>query len=207
MILGQTGTGKSASIRHLDPTKTLLIKVARKPLPFPSQEWKEKTLEGGNIFTTDNYAHIIAALRKTAADIIVIDDFQYLMGFEFMRRSNEKGYEKFTDIANHAFSVIDEACKLGDKKRVYILSHIAIDDFGREKIKTVGKMIDEKITLEGLVTICLKTIVQDGKYFFSTQNSGSDTVKSPMGLFAKSLIDNDLAFVDAAICEYYGAIR
>jgi hypothetical protein len=107
-------------------------------------------------------------------------------------------------MANHVFSVVDEACKLGDNKRVYILSHISTDDFGREKIKTIGKMIDEKITLEGLVTICLKTVVQDGKYFFATQNSGSDTVKSPMGLFTESLIDNDLAAVDAAICNYYG---
>jgi len=204
LILGQSGTGKSASLRNFNPEEVLLIKVVDKPLPFPSKTWKVKTKEGGTVFTTDHYGHIIGALKNTKAKVIIIDDFQYLMSFEFMRRSGERGYDKFTDIANHAFSVFDEAAKLPNDVRVYILSHIATDEFGTEKIKTIGKMLDEKITLEGLVTVCLKTVSQDGKYYFATQNSGRDTVKSPMGLFNDSLIDNDLKAVDTAICEYYG---
>ena len=93
---------------------------------------------------------------------------------------------------------------LPDHKRVYILSHTSTDDFGKTKIKTVGKLLDEKIVLEGLVTIVLRTGVQNGKYLFSTQNSGADTVKSPIGLFDDELIDNDLAAADAAIFNYYG---
>ena len=89
-------------------------------------------------------------------------------------------------------------------KRVYILAHTQNDDYGRTKIKTIGKMLDEKITLEGMFTICLRTHVKDDAYQFSTPNNGSDTVKSPMGLFEQDFIDNDLAAIDRIICDYYG---
>jgi uncharacterized protein YyaL (SSP411 family) len=96
-----------------------------------------------------------------------------------------------------------EASALADNKRVYILSHTSTDDFGKTKVKTIGKLLDEKIVLEGLVTIVLRTVVANGSYFFSTKNSGSDTVKSPIGLFESDQIENDLQKVDSAICEYY----
>jgi hypothetical protein len=203
MILGQSGTGKSTSLRNFKPEDVLLIKAIDKPLPFKAKNWKSLSADGGNVYSTDHYSHIISAMQKTKRDIIVIDDFQYIMANEFMRRSNERGYDKFTDIADHAWRIIDEAGRLPPNKRVYILSHIGSDDFGREKIKTIGKMLDEKITLEGMVTVCLKTVVQDGKYFFATQNSGNDTVKSPIDMFNSLLIDNDLAAVDSAITDYY----
>ena len=114
------------------------------------------------------------------------------------------GYQKFTDMALNYFTLIKSAAALPDDKIVYFLGHSETDVNGNEKFKTIGKMLDEKVTLEGLFTIVLKTVVQDGKYQFSTKNSGQDTVKSPMGLFDDALIDNDLAAVDAAIREYYG---
>lgn len=206
MILGQSGTGKSTSLRNLDPTQTLLIQAIRKPLPFKSGDWKPvtKDMPAGSIFVCDSAQTIVGAMKRTKRPVIVIDDFQYVMANEFMRRSAEKGFEKFTEIGRNAWDILAEAARLPDDVRVYILSHVETTDDGRTKIKTIGKMLDEKITLEGMVSIVLKTVVQDGQHFFATRNNGSDTVKTPMGMFDADLIDNDLAAVDAAIFQYYG---
>jgi len=204
LILGQSGTGKSTSMRNLNPADVLLIQAIKKPLPFRSKDWRPLTKEGGNVYVCDNAAKICQIIEKTQKSIIVIDDFQYIMANEFMRRTAEKGYDKFTDIGRAAWDIFNAATGASDHKRVYILSHTEQNESGTTKIKTIGKMLDEKITLEGMVTICLKTVVTNGVYEFSTQNSGSDTVKSPLGLFESERIDNDLAAVDAAIIEYYG---
>lgn len=204
LILGQSGTGKSTSMRNLNPAETLLIQSIKKPLPFRSAGWQPLTQSGGNVYVCDNAAKICQIIEKTQKSIIVIDDFQYIMANEFMRRTTEKGYDKFTDIGRAAWDIFNAATGASDHKRVYILSHTEQNESGTTKIKTIGKMLDEKITLEGMVTICLKTVVTNGVYEFSTQNSGSDTVKSPLGLFESERIDNDLAAVDAAIVEYYG---
>ena len=148
-------------------------------------------------------------MQRTKKSIIIIDDFQYLLANEFMRRVTDvaKGNEafaKYNEIARHAWDVLTAATSLPDNKRVYLLSHTTTDDFGKTKIKTIGKLLDEKIVMEGLVTIVLKTVVQNGNYLFSTKNSGADTVKSPIGLFDSDLIENDLAAIDAAIFNYYG---
>jgi hypothetical protein len=125
------------------------------------------------------------------------------MANEYMRRSDERGYDKFTEIAKNFWELITMVASLPHDKVVYFLSHIETDATGKEKIKTIGKMLDEKITVEGLFTIVLKTKVQDGKYSFSTQNNGNDTVKSPIGMFSATEIDNDLKAVDVAVREYY----
>ena len=206
MILGESGTGKSASMRNLDPDNTLLIQAVKKPLPFRSSHWSRFDKEqnpGGNIFVSDSHAQIIKTMSRTRRKIIVLDDFQYVLANEFMRRTDETGFTKFTEIGKHAWEILNAASSLPDDVRVYLLSHTETTDVGKIKIKTIGRMLDEKITLEGLVTICLRTVVRDGQYFFSTKNSGHDTVKSPMGLFDHDLIDNDLSTVDAAIINYY----
>lgn len=211
MVLGESGTGKSTSLRNLDPAHTLLIQVVKKPLPFRSKEWKPASKENpaGAIFCTDDSAKMVAAMQRTSKEIVVIDDFQYLLANEFMRRVTDvaKGNEafaKYNEIARHAWDVLMAAVSLPDHKRVYILSHTSTDDFGKTKIKTIGKLLDEKIVMEGLVTIVLRTVVQNGNYLFSTKNSGADTVKSPLGLFDDDLIDNDLSVVDSQIFNYYG---
>lgn len=206
LILGESGTGKSTSLRHLDPANTLLIQSIHKPLPFRSAEWKlfSKDNPTGNIFITDNVDQICNIMQKTQRDIIVIDDYQYIMANEFMRRANEKGFDKFTDIGKNAWNIFNLATCLAPHKRVYLLAHTETDNFGKTKIKTIGKMLDEKITLEGMVTVCLRTQVSDGNYTFTTQNNGSDTVKSPIGLFEQTEIPNDLKFVDDQICDYWG---
>lgn len=206
IILGESGTGKSASLRNLDPAKTLLIQAIPKPLPFKAKGWGRynRADRTGNTIVTDNSVTIEAAIKSlTQFPIVVIDDWQYILANEFMRRSEEKGFEKFSDIGRHAWDILRAAGKLAKHRRVYIMAHTTTDDLGRTKIKTIGKLLDEKITVEGMVTICLRTHVSDGRYSFSTTNNGYDTTKSPMGMFADPLIENDLAFVDAAICDYY----
>jgi hypothetical protein len=205
LILGESGTGKSTSLRNLDPSKVLLIQSIKKPLPFKSKGWKVRASlkSEGNIIQTDAPDLIERLLRQSPHDVVVIDDFQYVMANEFMRRSDERGFDKFTDIGRHAWNILKAATDLADHRRVYILSHTESDQSGKTKIKTIGKMLDEKITIEGMVTIVLRTRVIDGRFVFSTQNDGSDTTKSPLGMFEDQLIDNDLAAVDEAIAAYY----
>jgi hypothetical protein len=196
LILGKSGSGKSTSLRNMVSTDTALIQVIKKPLPFKgATNWQP--------YVTDDHASIIGASKKTKRKVIVIDDYQYVLANEFMRRSQEKGFEKFNDIGRHTWDVFDALLKLPDDVRVYILSHTEESEAGQIKMKTIGKMLDDKITLEGMVTICLRAVVQDGRHFFATRNNGSDTTKAPMGMFDDDLIDNDLAAVDAAICDYY----
>lgn len=195
MIIGQSGTGKSTSLRNFSEDKVGVINVSGKPLPF------RKKLPCVN---TDNYDDITKFLRRAKVPSIVIDDATYLMVDEFMRTSKITGYQKFTDMAKNFFDLIETARQLPDEKIVYFLGHTDRDADGNEKFKTIGKMLDEKVTLEGKFTIVLKTAVQDGKYLFQTHNSGADTVKSPLGMFQADYIDNDLAEVDKVIREYYG---
>ena len=195
LVLGESGTGKSASLRNFQPEEVGVVNVCGKPLPFRSRI---------ETFKSDDYLKIEKALRASPKKALVIDDCQYLMANEFMRTAKINGYQKFTDIAQNFWTlvrlVIDE---LPEDVLVYFLGHIERDANGNEKFKTIGKMLDEKITVEGMFTVVLKTYVRDGLYQFSTRNSGADTVKTPIGLFEEPYIDNDLKAVDAAIREYY----
>lgn len=194
MVYGQSGTGKSTSLRNFKPEDVCIVNVSGKPLPFKN---KHKT------FNTDDYISIEAAIQKAPAKSIVIDDATYLMTGEYMRMAKVTGYQKFTELALNYYTLVKTAAALPDDKIVYFMGHSDIDSNGNEKFKTIGKLLDEKITLEGMFTIVLKTVVTDGKYQFSTRNSGQDTVKTPMGMFSEPLIENDLAAVDKAIREYY----
>lgn len=195
MIYGQSGTGKSTSLRNFKPEDVCIVNVSGKPLPFKN---KHKT------FNTDDYMAIDAAIKKAPAKSIVIDDATYLMTGEYMRTAKVTGYQKFTDMALNYYTLVKSAAALPSDKIVYFMGHSDTDANGNEKFKTIGKMLDEKVTLEGMFTIVLKTVVTDGKYQFSTRNSGQDTVKTPLGMFNDVLIDNDLAMVDKTIREYYG---
>ena len=195
LILGESGTGKTASLRNCTPDRFGIINVSRKPLPFRSAM---------KPYNTDDYGKIVGALKLAKTKSIVIDDSQYLMVNAFMRRSKEKGYDKYTDIANAHWSLIDFIINgLPGDMIVYLMSHIDRDQQGNEKAKTVGRMIDQYITLEGLFTIVLKTRVMDGVYTFQTHNSGFDTVKTPIGMFESNEIDNNIVLVDDAIRAYY----
>ena len=195
MVYGQSGTGKSTSLRNFKPEDVCIVNVSGKPLPFKN---KHKT------FNTDDYMAVYAAIKKTPAKSIVIDDATYLMTGEYMRTAKVTGYQKYTDMALNYYTLVKAASALPADKIVYFMGHSDTDANGNEKFKTIGKMLDEKVTLEGMFTIVLKTVVTDGKYQFSTRNSGQDTVKTPLGMFNDVLIDNDLAMVDKTIREYYG---
>jgi hypothetical protein len=205
LILGNSGSGKTTSLRNLDPASTLLIQPIRKPLPFRAPEWKVRTPANpaGNIFQTDDSIKIETAMRKSTHEIVVIDDYQAVMVNELMSRSSETGYQKFNDIGKHAWNIFNAAGSLAENRRVYILAHTQTDDFGNIRMKTVGKMVDERIVPEGYFTIVLRTEVVNDKYMFSTQTNGQDCVKSPMGMFSEKYIDNDLAEVDKAIFSFY----
>ena len=199
-ILGRSGTGKSYSLRNFDPSEVAIINVQGKILPFRVGGKKY------SIKNTDDPQQIIKNMTLVAnsCKAIVIDDFQYVMANEFMRRCNERGYDKFTEIARHAWDIVDSVRTLPEDVIVYIMCHSDNGDDGVEKLKTIGKMLDEKIVLEGMSTIVLRTNVSDGKYTFVTQNNGKDTVKSPADMFPSYAIDNDLKYVDEKIRNYYG---
>ncbi|NFA43931.1 hypothetical protein EXM65_15485 [Clostridium botulinum] len=195
LILGESGTGKSASLRNFDLNDICYFNPGTKPLPFKG---KFESLTG-----TIDFKKISKFIKASHKKIIVIDDTQYIMAFQYMYRLREAGWDKYNDIQADFFMLIDLADSLPEDVTVYFLSHIETKDDGRQKIKTIGKMLDEKITIEGMFTTVLKTYVSDGKYFFLTQNGGNDTIKSPIGMFPTFAIDNDLKYVDEKIRNYY----
>ena len=213
LVIGESGTGKSTSMRNLDPKSTFIIKVFDKPLPFRTKKGDYKRLvviglkrEDGNLYISDNYDRVekcIKYISESRPDIktIIVDDFQYIMANEFMRRARETGFNKFTEIAQHAWDVImTESTR--DDLNIYFLSHSEQTPEGKAKAKTIGKMLDEKITLEGLFTIVLHARIHDGKYIFSTQYTDQYLAKSPMGML-DPIMDNDLDLVNKKIDEYY----
>lgn len=196
MVLGVSGTGKSSSMRNCDPDKFALVNVAKKPLPFKGKF--------SDMYEGDNYQQVVNFIKKTDKKSIIIDDAQYLMGNEFMRRVTERGYDKFSEMAQNFWKLLNFINQdVPQDKVVYLLGHIEKDQDGHEKFKTMGKLIDQCINVEGTCTIVLKTHVADGQYSFLTQNSGNDTVKSPMGMFPSYAIDNDINYVDEKIRNYY----
>lgn len=196
LILGHSGSGKSTSLRNFRSDEITHVNVMGKPLPFKGRFT--------NTVNSDKYDVVGNALGAMNTKIAVIDDAQYLMANEFMRRAMERGYDKFTEIANNFWSLVNFVItELPFDTTVYFLMHIERDDAGNEKVKTIGKLLDEKITVEGMFTIVLKSIVKDGVYSFTTQSNGHDTVKSPLGMFSTYEIDNDLKAVDNTVRGFW----
>ena len=194
LILGHSGSGKSTSMRNCTADRFGIINVQGKPLPFRTEL---KT------YNTDNYNDIIRALQKSQTPSIVIDDSQYLMSHEYMYRASEAGYGKYSEIGQHFFQLLETIRKMPEDRIVYLMHHIELDDSGREKAKTVGKMVDNYIVVEGCFSIVLKAIATTDGYFFRTKTNGADAVKTPLGMFEAEQIDNDLLLVDNTIREYY----
>ena len=194
MILGESGSGKTYSIKNLNPDEVGIFLVEKPRLPFRKQFKVAKNA---------SYSAILKTLAAPKLKTYVIDDSQYLMVNEFFDRANEVGYQKFTDLALNFRNMIHfVARKMPDDVIVYFLHHTDADVNGRVKAKTIGRMLDEKLTVEGLFDIVLRTEVTPEGHFFRTQTNGNDTVKTPEDMFPER-IPNDLALVDRTIREYY----
>ena len=200
LVMGESGTGKSTSLRNLDSAITAIVNPVGKPLPFKGQG---KFTMLNNEIKSSNIVAWMKGQVKAGKKIIIVDDFQYLLSIPYMNRIHEGGWDKWNDFGGDYFSIIDVCAELPEDVRVYYLSHCETLDNGITTIKLIGKLLREKITIEGLFTIVLRTSVIDGEYYFLTQNSGKDTVKSPMGMFTEYAVTNDLAYIDDKICNYY----
>lgn len=211
LIMGESGTGKSTSLRNLDPKETFIISALDKPLPFrgfKSKYFKSTKEKLGNYSATDNCERIIKGIEsisETRPDIknIVIDDFQYVMSNDYMRRAKEAGFAKFLDAGVTAWKIPYVAQSARDDLFIFILTHTETDSSGVKKCKTIGKMVDEKITLEGMFTVVFHSLVFNNQYQFLTQHDGAHIAKSPMGMFDDLLIDNDLAAIKQKMVEYF----
>lgn len=195
LILGESGTGKTYAIHNFDPNEVKILSVQKPILPFRGKYDVVKTP------TSDD---VVTELENTDKKYIVIDDFQYILGIPMMQRIGEKGWEKFNEIEQGYSDVLDKIGELPDDTIVFLNSHVMYnDETGRVQIKTIGKALDKYITIEGLFMIVLGTQVVDGKYYFITQNNGSNTLKSPEGMFPSLAIPNDLKYVADKIKNYY----
>ena len=195
LIMGESGSGKTYSIKNLDPETVGIFSVEKNRLPFRK--------DGFKIVKNASYSVIMKALSRPTMKRYVIDDSQYLLVNEFFDRAKESGFQKFTDLALNFRNLIHfVAREVPDDVIVYFLHHTETAD-GRVKAKTIGKLLDEKLTVEGCFDIVLLTQVEGGEHFFITQSDGYTSAKSPEGMF-EAKIPNDLAKVDAEIRAYWG---
>lgn len=207
LVLGESGSGKSSSLRNFTKDEIAVINVAGKPLPFKSEIVPYNVNKSSKAKNIDRYTLTKNAIIKAPGKAIAIDDSQYLMAFDSFDKAKEIGYGKFTDMAV-SFERLIEFCndEVPDDKIVYFLHHCETTELGKQKAKTIGKMIDSQITLEGLFSIVLFCETDGKVHKFITQSDGTTTAKSPMGLF-ETEIDNDLKAVDAAIRDYYNITK
>lgn len=207
MILGTSGSGKTTSMRTLNHKETFILNVLDKPLPFRGYK-KQYNAENKNYYATDDYGQIIAyirAINERRLDIktIVIDDFNFVLSNEYMRRARENGFTKFIEMGIHTFDVVEELKKLREDLFCFIMSHTEIDHEGIIRAQTVGKIVPNKVSIEGRVLTVLHSRVISGEFKFLTQFDGMYAAKSPMGLFDDMYIDNDLQFVKDKMQNYF----
>ena len=197
--MGESGSGKSASLRNFAPNEISVFNVTNKPLPFKQGKTKIPKIDNAT------YTDIANALANPNKRAYVIDDAGYLLSFEMFKRANETGYSKFTDMAKNFFDMLDFInTKLPNDIIVYITMHTEDDsEMHRVKVKTIGKMLDQNLKIEGLFSIVLRAVQTEDGYKFVTRDDMVSTAKSPIGMWEEDMIDNDLKAVDTTIREYY----
>lgn len=200
LIIGKSGSGKSTSMRNcIEKEDWNLIRVLNKPLPFKGKI---------NGWSTDDYQTVMKCLAQSKAKNIVLDDAGYLITNMFMTKHSSAGsgngvFTLYNQIGDHFWNLIQYIVKLPEDKIVYVIMHEDTNDFGQIKPKTIGKLLDEKVCIEGMFTIVLRCIEESGKHLFVTQSADGAVSKSPIGMFEDLTINNDLLIVEKAIREYY----
>lgn len=219
LVLGESGVGKTTSLQNLPPESTYIVNVIGKPLPF--QGWKKKYTKfdkasgKGNIISLVESNSVLACMnhvneKLTHIKTLIIDDAQYIMSYEFMDRAKEKGFDKFIEIGQNMFKILRAPDTFRDDLTVVFISHsedVSGSSGTRTKIKTIGKMLDEKITIEGMFTVvllatCYKNTEKQMEYVFITKSNGTNPAKTPIGMFEDLTIPNDLNAVLKRVNEY-----
>ena len=201
LVIDKSGQGKSTSLRNFGEDEISVINVSKKPLPFKKKF--NKTIN------TDDYNKIHQLLEKSSSDSIVIDDASYLITNMFMNKHSTAGagnavFQLYNNLGDEFWRMIEHIKELPENKIVYVIMHEERSEFGEVKPKTIGKLLDDKVCIEGMFTIVLRCIADKGRHFFRTQTDGMDVAKTPMGMFQDFEIDNDLKLVDNVIREYWG---
>ena len=194
LLIGQSGSGKSTSLRNFKGDEVAVVNVLGKPLPFKSD------IKAGKC---DDYAKILNAIAHTDKKTIVIDDANYLITNEFMNKSSVKGFDKYNEMGNNFFNLINGIKNIEGGKTVYLIMHEDTDENGYVKPKTIGKLLDDKVNIQGMFTICIRSMFDNGNYIFRLKTNGQDCVKTPFGMFETESMENDLKEFDKVVREYY----
>lgn len=194
ILIGQSGSGKSTSLRNFKGDEVAVVNVLGKPLPFKSD------IKAGK---SDDYATILKGIAATKKKTIVVDDAGYLITNEFMSQASVKGFDKYNTMANNFFNFINAIKNMQGGKTVYIVMHEDSTEDGETKPKTIGKLLDDKVNLQGMFTICIRTMFDNGNYIFRLKTNGQDCVKTPFGMFENDTMENDLKEFDKVVREYY----
>ncbi len=211
LVIGQSGTGKSTAIRTLPANETFIINVLGKPLPFRGAAKNyitaNKENPEGNYFSSDSSRSIIEILnfinnKRPDIKYVVLDDFGYVMVNDFMTRALQKGFDKFNEISLSTYNVLTRVKSMRPDLITFVMMHSDLKEDGYTKPKTIGKMTDEKVCVEGMFTYVLHSLVFENRYCFLTNTDGKHMAKTPQGMFTDKLIDNDLKYVCDAINHY-----
>ena len=195
MVVGKSGSGKSTSLRNFEDGEAAIFNVVGKPLPFRKRLAKADRC---------GYKSIEASLRANKLRAYVVDDSTYLMQFSNFAKAKESGYGKFVDMAVEFERLLEAAMATNDDTVVYFLHHPDVDERGNVKPKSIGRMLDEKLCIEGLFPIVINCEVRNGQHVFSVEPDERGIAKAPMDMFESAVFDNDLKAVDAAVREYWG---
>ena len=200
LVIGKSGSGKSTSLRNFEHDEIALINVSKKPLPFKGKF--------DSTASTDDYDKIHNLIDKTTKRSIVVDDAGYLITNHFMKGHSSAGkgngvFALYNELGDRFWGLIEHIKELPADKIVYVVMHEDRNELGEVKPKTIGKLLDEKVCIEGMCTVVIRSMKREGKHFFKTKTDGLDVTKAPMDMFENEEIDNDLKLVDTAIREYW----
>ncbi len=197
LCYGKSGSGKSRSLLNFGEDEIFLVNVIGKRMPF-AKKFKYE-------MTSDNVDVIKSKLKAMPCKVAVIDDAGYMMTNTFMRNRDAKDqFSVYNQIGDMMWGLVRYVKKeLPDDVLVYILMHEESDDFGNTKLRTIGKLLDQKVCLEGMVTICLRCVARGTSHLFLTNSTGTGIEKSPEGLFELEE-PNDLKAIDTKIRKFWG---